>query len=88
MKWQPIETYPKRGELVLVMFQDQEGFDFATEEDGNNLFRTVGFNSADLNGIDCWHFAGWDWCHDVFTHIAREGVQPTHWCPLPGFPKE
>ena len=80
MEWQPMESAPKDGRLVLLKCADPH--DFSTEDSGDWV--TIGFNPKDLdNGIgDEWLAAGWHWSQDCFTHA--EGVKPLAWCPIPG----
>ena len=85
MDWQPIETCPKDGTLVLLLMPND--MPHPTEE--NERWRTIGMNSRDLTGEDYWQFCGWDWCHDVFMNLdtlPASNAEPTHWYPLPGLP--
>ena len=89
MSWQPIETCPKDGTLVLLLFCDAGTAPFPTEDD--QYWRTIGFNNFDNVGEDdVWQVCGWNWCHDQFVNAGPgkgDGQQPTHWCPLPELPK-
>ncbi len=70
--WMPIESAPRDGTLLrlLVEFEDH-----ATEDDAVAA-PTIGSNSFDLNGENCWQFAGWNWTQDHWT----DGVgKPVGW---------
>ena len=73
--WLPMNTAPRDGSLVrlLVEFEDH------ATEDEDGPCPTIGANNHDNDGEDTWLFAGWDWCHDLFT----QGVgKPIGWLPM------
>ena len=84
MSWRPISSYPKDGTLVLLLFMNGDDAPFCTEDEKS--YRTIGFNSKELNGEDYWQYVGWDWCHDIFLNVAECPPEPVYWCPLPELP--
>lgn len=88
MSWQPIETYPKDGTLVLLLFTNGADEPYPTED--NVCWRTIGQNNDKNDGEDTWCVCGWDWCNDQFMALRIHefrGTPPTHWCPLPELPE-
>lgn len=86
MKWQPIETAPKDGTLVLLHV------DFSGRQhrlhDAVDWAVTTGQNCCDNTGEDVWEVVGWDWSFDAFeTEFIEPGSAVTHWMPLPPPPK-
>lgn len=78
-KWQPIETAPTDGSL-LILLVDYSGEDADNALSDEILSSTVGSNNFDNDGEYKWNFAGWCWSNDYFTE--GHGV-PTHWMPMP-----
>ena len=76
--WQPIETAPKDGSLLLLL---TSGSDNLVEDAIHS--RTIGHNSFEHTEVDEWQMAGWCWSHDHYTD--GRGT-PTHWQPLPPAP--
>lgn len=76
--WQPMETCPLNGDLVLLLVSYGVSDAFPLEDD--RIARTIGHK-----GADGWQFAGWNWCHDHYT--AGTGT-PIRWAPLPDLPPE
>jgi hypothetical protein len=76
--WQPIESAPKDGTEVLVLYmhiKTQCVFNafYASEEDG--------WDREDVG----W----WSYEHSEVSRIKLEGfMKPTHWMPLPAPPKD
>ena len=83
--WQPIETAPRDGTLLLLLVDADED-----REDSNNptedamAFRTIGHNNFAHDEEDAWRFAGWCWQHD---HFVEGHGKPTHWQALPPLPE-
>lgn len=77
-QWQPMDTAPKDGTLVLLLIAPSEERDHALE-DTAEASRTIGHNNFDNDGEDRWQFAGWCWSHDHYTE--GEGM-PSAWAPL------
>lgn len=76
--WRTIESAPLDGTEVLLLIEHPE---HPLHDDSPSVsigaYGVHGGREADPT----WCFAGWDWCHDVYT---RGGGTPTHWMPLPG----
>ena len=74
-EWQPIETAPKDGTLLLLLIVDGDNMiDDATHG------RTIGHNNYDNDDEDIWQFAGWCWQHD---HYVEGRGKPISWMPYP-----
>ena len=77
--WQPIETAPKDGTLLLLLVEADMACNCNPVED-EDWSRTVGFNNFDHDGEDEWKVTGWCWSHDHFT----EGHgKPVKWMLYP-----
>jgi biotin carboxyl carrier protein len=76
--WQPIETAPKDGTVVLVFDGQFVGTALfsAWERDERGL--VIGLEPEDTNPPDCWEWTG---------DGSEVGPTPTHWMPLPAAPK-
>lgn len=75
MKWQPIETAPKDGEILLIWIGD---VDFGYCRNGKWFVINNGDYLYGGHGRD--YACG---VHDSFVYRP-----PTHWMPLPEAPKE
>jgi hypothetical protein len=71
MNWQPIETAPKDGRIILVN-------DTVLEE-------CAPFVAARWMSIPEW--SGWVYDDDVMTDHNPMGPQPSHWFDVPEPPK-
>lgn len=71
MEWQPIETAPKNGSILLVT--DKEEMYLAGWWNWSFVFPT--------RGTDAWRVVGSD------RGDGCEIINPTHWLPLPAIPK-
>lgn len=83
MSWQPMDTVPRDGTLVVLKVRPLPGVDYLinpVSEDAEVV--TVGFNHKDHSGIDEWDVMGWDWSHDCITNCF--GGEVIAWQPLPG----
>jgi hypothetical protein len=79
--WQPIETAPKDGTLIILMVDaDLDSEDSSNPTEDELSYRTIGHNNFDDDGRDVWQFAGWCWRHD---HWVEGRGTPTHWQPMP-----
>ena len=78
-EWQPIDTAPKDGTIVLGYFDnDDETFFMSHIMWVKNGEMVCGGNENDgLVGPQKW-----------FSLLSRRGVEPTHWMPLPAPPKK
>jgi len=88
--WQPIETAPKDGTMLLLVVTSTSCH--ALEDVGvGNSYVTIGHNSKDNGMDDAWQTVGWSWSHDCFLDIGG-AMQPDHfdtpimWRPLPAPP--
>lgn len=81
--WQPIESCPRDGTLVLLLVPIQdEMMAIDAENDPTPAYtRTIGFCDTDYCDPGGWHLAGWDWSHDCFC--AGTATAPRYWQPLP-----
>jgi len=79
MNWQPIETAPKNGTIVLGYFDNGDGSIFMSHimwvKSGEMI---CGGNEHDgFVGPQKW-----------FSLLGRDEVLPTHWMPLPEPPND
>jgi hypothetical protein len=74
--WQQMEHVRKDGTLLLLIVDYRVG-DHQLED--ARYARTIGFNNADNDGEDVWHFAGWCWTHD---HFVEGKGRPVRWALL------
>jgi len=83
-RWQPIETAPKDGTLVLLTVDydpvDLNAHPLALTEDSRAT--TVGHNNVDHDGDNVWRLDG----VGLRTVTQKAKVPPTHWQPLPSPP--
>ena len=76
----PMNKWDNRDETVLLMVDYSEG---SNGIDDAIVGLTIGHNNDHNVGEgegQGWQFAGWDWCHDVYT--TGHG-KPIGWLPLP-----
>ena len=77
-EWQPIETAPKDGTDVIVMYMHIE--------------TQCVFNAFYASEVDGWEkrdVGWWSYEHGEVSRILLNGfMTPTHWMPLPPPPKE
>jgi hypothetical protein len=84
MDWQPIETAPKDGTLILLLVAaDPDSEDSSMPTENAMYFRTIGSNELEDTGEDTWSFAGWCWQHD---HWVNGRGLPAKWAPIPTLP--
>lgn len=84
MNWQPIETAPKDGTNVIVMY-DFAGVKIAhiAFYRGEQEWRESGRHTGSFSSLREW--LGW-WSHieNSITQQKLDGLQtPTHWIPMP-----
>lgn len=77
--WQPIETAPKDGTLLLLIVSSEEEHGQPLED--ANPSRTIGFNNFDNDCEDVWKMAGWNWESDYFTE--QTNARPEAWQLFP-----
>jgi hypothetical protein len=74
MNWQPIETAPKDGTDVLVMYMHIE----------TQVVHNAFFNVDDPGEEPAW----WSYDKSEVSRIRLDGfMTPTHWMPLPAPPE-
>lgn len=76
MNWQPIETAPKDGTDVLVMYMHID-----TQVVHNAFF------ASEADGWDSGDVGWWSYEHSEVSRIKLDDwMEPTHWMPLPDPP--
>lgn len=90
-QWQPIETAPRDGTLIMLGRAGDEADDrlpisapgrwFKGYEDGvDYMGHDDGFMDVDFDVFDCPRSMGTE-------SYRRDGYQPTHWMPMPEAPE-
>ena len=64
--WLPIDSAPKSGTLIALLLPPTEDR-LNPLDDTSGYTQTIGFNNLELDHIDEWKFAGWDWSGDEFA---------------------
>ena len=74
MQWQPIGTAPKDGSPILAVVQWKWSDD----------------TPGEAQDVVHWHHAGFWACSTPMNYLQSldDGVEPTHWMPLPAPPSE
>lgn len=93
MEWQPIETAPKDGTLVLLWIPDGGWLSWERDGDGHNNI-TIGsytattFQSANWYSAETYtEFYDYGGYTGAGTSTYQVECNPTHWMPLPPPPE-
>jgi hypothetical protein len=75
MKWQPIETAPKDGTLVLLAGGHDDNVNYTRDE------KLIAFMQAPCRAV--WTGESWLIGLSEACCVGTERENPTHWMPLP-----